>query len=149
MFATLNQIVEQRIADSMRNGDFDDLPGQGQPLVLDDDALVPEELRAAYRILKNAGYLPPEVQALRDLNSLLGSALVHENSDPADQLAARRLLAVTLALEARGVHLSTQAAVEYHRGIAGRLAGERSNPRSLADDKAAPGGQEQSILRKR
>ena len=31
---------------------------------LDDDALVPEDLRMAYRILKNAGFIPPEVEAL-------------------------------------------------------------------------------------
>jgi hypothetical protein len=39
------------------------------PLVLDDDAMVPEELRAAYRVLKNSGYVPAEVEALRDLRA--------------------------------------------------------------------------------
>jgi hypothetical protein len=44
------------------------------PLALDDDALVPEELRAAYRILKNAGYVPPELEThceIRELEQLL------------------------------------------------------------------------------
>ncbi|MFL6567281.1 MAG: DnaJ family domain-containing protein, partial [Burkholderiales bacterium] len=35
-----------------------------------DDALVPEDLRVAYRILKNAGYVPPEVQALNHIAEL-------------------------------------------------------------------------------
>src|SRR5688572_32819466 len=52
----LDFIAEQRIAEAIANGDFDDLPGSGKPLELDDDALIPEELRLAYRILKNAGY---------------------------------------------------------------------------------------------
>src|SRR5688572_33108412 len=59
----LDFIAEQRIAEAIANGDFDDLPGAGKPLELDDDALIPEELRLAYRILKNAGYVPAEAAA--------------------------------------------------------------------------------------
>ena len=62
----LEFIAEQKIAEAIANGDFDDLPGAGKPLELDDDSLVPEELRLAYRILKNAGFVPPEVLSLKD-----------------------------------------------------------------------------------
>jgi hypothetical protein len=60
----LGFIAEQRIAEAIANGELDDLPGTGKALELDDDALVPEELRVAYRILKNAGVAPPEVRKL-------------------------------------------------------------------------------------
>ena len=60
----LDFIAEQRIAEAIANGELDDLPGAGKALELDDDALVPEELRVAYRILKNAGLAPPEVKKL-------------------------------------------------------------------------------------
>ena len=60
----LDFIAEQKIAEAIENGDFDDLPGAGKPLELDDDSLVPEDLRLAYRILKNAGFVPPEVKKL-------------------------------------------------------------------------------------
>ena len=60
----LEWIAERRIAEAVSQGEFDNLPGAGRPLDLDDDALVPEELRAAYRILKNAGIAPPEVKKL-------------------------------------------------------------------------------------
>ena len=64
---TLDLLAEQRIREAQERGEFDNLPGAGAPLALDDDALVPEELRAAYRILKNAGYVPPELEiALRN-----------------------------------------------------------------------------------
>jgi len=63
----IDQLAEQRIREAAAQGAFDDLPGAGQPLSLDDDAAVPEELRTAYRLLKNAGYLPPEVQLRRDI----------------------------------------------------------------------------------
>ena len=45
-------LVEKHVREAQSQGVFDDLPGAGTPLKLDDDAMVPEDLRAAYRILK-------------------------------------------------------------------------------------------------
>ena len=75
--AGLDVIAEQRIRDAQARGEFDDLPGTGTPLNLDDDALVPEELRAAYRVLKNSGFLPAELEnsrEIRDIELLIGTA---------------------------------------------------------------------------
>ena len=66
----LEFIAERRIAEAVARGEFEHLPGTGQPLELGDDALVPEELRVAYRILKNAGFVPPEVEALNEIAAL-------------------------------------------------------------------------------
>src|SRR5262245_20414731 len=66
----LDALAERRIREAQERGDFDDLPGAGSPLELDDDALVPEELRAAYRVLRNAGCLPPELAASREIREL-------------------------------------------------------------------------------
>jgi hypothetical protein len=60
----LDFLAERRVAEAVLRGELDDLPGAGRPLDLEDDALVPEELRAANRILKNAGIAPPEVKKL-------------------------------------------------------------------------------------
>ena len=71
---TLDLLAEQHIRDAQERGEFDNLPGAGAPLALDDDALVPEELRAAYRLLKNAGFVPPELDAhceIRELEQML------------------------------------------------------------------------------
>ena len=65
-----NSIAERKIAEAVAAGELDDLPGAGKPLDLDDDSHVPEDLRAAYRILKNAGYVPPEVQSLNQIAQL-------------------------------------------------------------------------------
>ena len=60
----LTAIAERRIQEAIERGEFDDLPGKGKPLHLgEDDRSVPEELRMAYRMLKNAGLLPPESRA--------------------------------------------------------------------------------------
>ncbi len=58
--------AEQHIQKAQKNGDFDNLPGYGRPLRLDDDSTVPEDLRVGYRLLKNAGYLPEELQDRQD-----------------------------------------------------------------------------------
>ncbi len=58
----LDQIAERRILEAIDTGELDDLAGAGQPLQLVDDSLVPEELRVAWRILKNSGFLPPEMK---------------------------------------------------------------------------------------
>ena len=75
----LDQIVERKIEEAIARGELDGLPGAGRPLELDDDALVPEDLRMAYRILKNAGYIPPEVETVNHIAALerfaLGDAL--------------------------------------------------------------------------
>jgi hypothetical protein len=67
---TLDAIAERRIREAQERGEFDDLPGAGAPLELDDDALVPEELRAAYRVLKNSGFLPPELEICREIRDV-------------------------------------------------------------------------------
>ena len=66
MSLLIDQIAEQRILNAMAEGSLHDLPGQGAPLVLDDDSQVPAALRVGYRILKNAGYLPPELLVRRE-----------------------------------------------------------------------------------
>ena len=53
----LQYLAERRIEEAIARGEFDNLPGAGRPLDLDDeDPLWPEEVRMARRILKNAGY---------------------------------------------------------------------------------------------
>ncbi|MDH3637644.1 MAG: DUF1992 domain-containing protein [Gammaproteobacteria bacterium] len=66
----LDQIAEARIAGAMRNGAFENLPGQGKPLTLHDDRQVPESLRVAYRVLKNSGFLPIELSLRSEINAV-------------------------------------------------------------------------------
>ncbi|MGB2817615.1 MAG: DnaJ family domain-containing protein [Burkholderiaceae bacterium] len=60
-FPGLAALLEKRIAEAAAKGELSGLPGEGRPLDLDDDAMVPPELRVAYRIVRNAGLLPPEL----------------------------------------------------------------------------------------
>jgi hypothetical protein len=86
----LDQLAERRIAEAIERGELNDLPGEGVALDLDDDAHVPVQLRAAYRILRNAGYVPPEVACLREIGEL--ERLIERSDDrTANRSAARRL----------------------------------------------------------
>ena len=115
----LDQIVERRIAEAELRGDFDRLPGAGRPLELDDDSLVPRELRVAYRMLRNAGYVPEEVQLFAEIGSverLLSQALTDE--ERAAATARVRLLLGRLG-GARGLSLQTE--VRYFDRLVQRL----------------------------
>ena len=64
------RIAEERIREAQQAGAFDNLPGKGKPLVLEDLSNVPEDLRMAYHILKNAQVLPPEVELQKEISTL-------------------------------------------------------------------------------
>lgn len=65
-----DRLVEERIQEAIRNGEFDNLPSQGKPINLDDWASLPEEIRLGYTLLKNNGYVPEEVQLLKEIGEL-------------------------------------------------------------------------------
>lgn len=56
------RIAERRIIEAIANGEFDNLEGKGKPIDFEDETWIPEDLRMAYRILKNAGCIPPELE---------------------------------------------------------------------------------------
>src|SRR5437764_5331320 len=66
----LAKIAEQRIREAMERGEFDNLPFHGKPIKLDDLVGVPGHLRMGYKILKNAGILPEEMQLKKEMISL-------------------------------------------------------------------------------
>lgn len=68
----LTQIAERRIHEAMERGIFDDSPLKGTRLVFDENPYVPEELRLAYKLLKDAGYLPPEMELRKEIWTLRG-----------------------------------------------------------------------------
>ncbi|HWS88365.1 MAG TPA: DnaJ family domain-containing protein [Pyrinomonadaceae bacterium] len=63
-----DKLVEQKIREAQEAGEFDDLEGAGRPVNLDAYFNTPEELRAGYALLKNAGVLPQEAVVVKELN---------------------------------------------------------------------------------
>ncbi|HDM75666.1 MAG TPA: DUF1992 domain-containing protein [Deltaproteobacteria bacterium] len=69
-FDCIHKIAEERIKEALDRGEFDNLPGAGKPIKFDDKHQVPEELRLAYKILKNASCLPPEIELKKEIQTV-------------------------------------------------------------------------------
>ena len=122
----LDAIVEQRISEARARGEFDDLPGAGAPLEFEDDALVPEDLRAAYRILKNSGFLPPELEARREIREIEQLLSVVEQGTERARLLAR----INFLLErspAGKRHGNLRVQQDYLERLAERLEARRES----------------------
>lgn len=67
MLSGFAKLVEQRIQVAQRNGEFEGLQGAGKPIEFEDDSGVPEDLRMAYKMLKNADFAPPEIELKKQI----------------------------------------------------------------------------------
>ena len=95
----LDFLVEQRLQEAVSRGELDNLPGAGRPLELDDDPLIPEDLRLAYRILKNAGFVPTEVQELSEIRQLEELVVRGASDAEAHSRAVRKLALLKTRIE--------------------------------------------------
>jgi len=95
----LERLAEQKIQAAIERGELDNLPLSGKPLRLEPRGLVPEDLRLAYKLLKDAGFLPPEMELRKEI-ATLGNLLraVHEGDDDERYRLARELNAKVLRL---------------------------------------------------
>lgn len=67
---SFDRIVEALIQEAMERGEFDNLPGKGKPIDLTEYFEMPEEVRLANSVLKNAGIAPREVDLLKEIAEL-------------------------------------------------------------------------------
>ena len=100
----LDQWAERHILDAQRQGELDNLPGSGHPLILDDDSHVPAELRAGYRMLKNAGCLPPELEQRKQAIELAQLLTTVSQGSAEHTDYSRRLALLELKLRQAGVN---------------------------------------------
>ena len=87
---SLRRIAEARIRDAIEQGVFDNLPGAGKPLDLEEYFNTPEDLRMAFSILKNANCSPPEVEMLKEVSRL--QQAIAEAPDAATKKQLQRTL---------------------------------------------------------
>ena len=115
----IDQIVERRISEAIARGEFVGLPGEGRPLEIEDDRLVPEELRVAYRLLKNSGYVPEELRLFTEIRSA-EQLLMHARGEEARVAASARL---RLLLERMGSSraMPMQVQSQYFEQLVERL----------------------------
>ncbi|MGD8561625.1 MAG: DUF1992 domain-containing protein [Desulfarculaceae bacterium] len=122
-FSSWRKIAEQRIQEASERGELNDLPGQGEPLKLEDDSRVPEELRLAYKMLKTAGFTPPELDARKELMQV-EDMLANAPDEKTRYQAIKRLNYLTMKM---GVLKPQSAALDDHQ-YASRIIDRLSRP---------------------
>ncbi|WP_213622088.1 DnaJ family domain-containing protein [Paenibacillus sp. J53TS2] len=119
----LSWLAEQKIAEAMARGEFDDLPGKGKPLKVEDLSGVPEDLRMAYKLMKNAGYVPEEIQLQQEMVRLADLLAACEEG-PEKQALKKQLseqrLRLNLLADERGL-LTNPAFRQYGEAIRRKL----------------------------
>ncbi len=126
--AFIERLAEERIKKAQEDGAFDALPGRGRPLDLEDDAHVPEDLRLAWRVLKNANCLPPELVARREIHTAreLLAGLTDEAERHA-QMQRLNLLITKLNLSRRRP-VQLEARQEYYDKVVARVPVKGKGP---------------------
>jgi hypothetical protein len=79
----LTLLAESKIRAAMSRGEFDELPGRGRPLALEDLSRVPADLRMGFKLLRTAGCLPPELEARKEATRL--GTLIAATGDPEER----------------------------------------------------------------
>jgi hypothetical protein len=121
----LATMAERKIQEAMARGELSNLVGAGKLLAMDEDLSgVPAELRMAYRILKNAGFVPPEVELRKEIVSL--RELVNSLEESEERRQRRRELDFKLLKLAmmRNRPMNLDDFPEYRDKVAAKLGGE-------------------------
>lgn len=110
----LQRIAERRIEEALKQGAFDDFPGKGAPLEVEDVSALDPEVRASYLLLKGHGYVSEETfacNALIHARSLLAACTRADERERIADEERRLRMRVTLLLERRGTPLDVVARI--------------------------------------
>jgi len=115
---TFSQIVsEDRIKRAIKEGKFDNLEGAGKPLPPDEAANLPPELRMAYRMLKNSGYVPAEIAEEKEITRTI-DLLAHMKDEGERYRQMQKLNVMIMQMnERRGRPVNLDDSDEYYRRI--------------------------------
>jgi|WetSurMetagenome_2_1015567.scaffolds.fasta_scaffold503233_2 hypothetical protein len=83
--------TEAAIQNAINRGDFDNLKGKGKPLDLNNYYDTPEDVRIGFSLLKNAGYIPEEVELLNKITEIKTKIKETDNETERKELYKRLL----------------------------------------------------------
>lgn len=122
----LDEWAERHIEKALQKGELSSLKGEGKPLLLDDNHHVPESLRASYHLLKNAGFLPPEMQDRKEALSLAEILSTLNETGVENESLQKRFALLELKLQQAG--LDTQFLhADYATQLTEKLANHKKN----------------------
>lgn len=128
MITGFEKIVEERIRQSQKKGEFDNLAGAGKPLEIEDISSIPEDLRLAYKMLKNADCVPPEIEIKKEIRTT--EALLENMSDEKLKYKTlKKLNYLILKLNTlRTGAVKFDIPQKYEERVVDCLSSQRSNP---------------------
>ncbi|WP_042356990.1 DUF1992 domain-containing protein [Bacillus rubiinfantis] len=120
-------IAEDRIKQAYNEGVFDQLPGFGKPLKLEDLSGIPEELRMAYKLLKNAGYTEEESNLHQEMMTI--EDLLRKCDDTTEQAMLRKrmsekMLRYNQMMAKRGKRTNSSIFKNYEMKMQAKLMGK-------------------------
>ena len=129
MFTGFEKIVEERIRKAQKKGEFENLEGAGEPLVFEQDHNVPEDLRLAYKILKNADCIPPELTLKKEIRQT--EDLLEQMTDTTEKYRAlKKLNFLVMKLNSlRSGSIVFDVPQRYMGQVADRLAPGQGSPK--------------------
>ena len=115
-------IAEQKIAQAMQEKDLNSPKWKNKPLPLEDDRFVPDDLKMAYKILKNSGYLPPEIEDRKEVKRI--EDLIAATEDEHERLKQmKKLNVLMMKIDAkRSFSSSISEQQDYYRKVVERIS---------------------------
>lgn len=118
----LTRIAERKISKAIEEGELTFEKWKNKPLILHDDHFVPADLKMAYKILKNAGYLPPEIEEKKEIQRI--EELIASTEDEHVRLKQmRKLNLLLMKVDARRKNpTSIMSQDDYYRKVVERIS---------------------------
>lgn len=115
-------IAEQKILKAMEEGDLNSPRWKNKPLPLEDDHLVPDDLKIAYKLLKNSGYLPPELEERKEIRRV--EELIAATEDEHERLRQMKKLNVLLMKveQKRAFRSNIAGQDDYYRKVVEKIS---------------------------
>ncbi|MBT1252259.1 DUF1992 domain-containing protein [Bacillus licheniformis] len=117
-------VSEDKIKQAIKDGEFEGLPGMGKPLKKDDAAHVPEHLRMAYRVMKNAGMAGDEGALKKELMTIDDLIAKCADEDERERLIERKTETRLRLADKKGM-FSKPASAFYKEKVYRRLSGNK------------------------
>jgi hypothetical protein len=122
MIDAIRLIAERKISEAIEKGLLDIEAWRNKPLPTSNDSMVPDDLRLAYKMLKNGGYLPPEIETKKEIQQL--EDLIAANEDEHTRLKQiKKLNYLMMKLDAmRGDAASIENQERYYQQVVEKLS---------------------------
>src|SRR5210317_763416 len=122
MINAIRLIAERKISEAIQKGQLDIEGCRNKPLPMTNDNLIPEELRMAHKILKNAGYLPPEIETKKEIQQI-EDLLVNCEDEYTRVKQLKKLNYLVMKLNTmKGDVVNIESQEEYFRQVVERIS---------------------------